>query len=35
MLLKGVDEVDLTRSMIAKMEEFERTYAEAAPWAVR
>ena len=35
MLLKGVDEVDLTRSLIAKIEAFERDYAEAAPWAIR
>jgi len=35
MLLKGVDEIGLTLSMLPQIEAFEKTYAEAAPWAVR
>ena len=35
MLLQGVDELGLTQSMLAKVEAFERAYAEAAPWATR
>ncbi|HXU41440.1 MAG TPA: 3-isopropylmalate dehydratase small subunit [Burkholderiales bacterium] len=35
MLLQGVDELGLTLSMLAKIEDFERAYAEAAPWATR
>ncbi len=35
MLLKGVDEIGVTLSMLPEIEAFERTYAEAAVWAVR
>jgi len=35
LLLRGVDEIGLTLSSADEIEAFERTYAEAAPWAVR
>ena len=35
MLLKGVDEIGLTLSLVSEIEAFEKSYAEAAPWAVR
>lgn len=35
MLLKGVDEIGLTLSLSAEIDAFEKSYAEAAPWAVR
>jgi 3-isopropylmalate/(R)-2-methylmalate dehydratase small subunit len=35
MLLKGVDEIGLTLSMLPQIEAFEKAYAEAAPWAAR
>ena len=35
MLLKGVDEIGLTLSLVAEIEAFEKAYAEAAPWALR
>ena len=35
MLLKGVDELGLTLSLLPEIEAFERDYARAAPWAVR
>ncbi len=35
MLLNGGDELDLTRSMLGRIEAFEKAYAAKAPWAVR
>lgn len=35
MLLEGVDEIGLTLSLSAEIEAFEKSYAEAAPWALR
>jgi 3-isopropylmalate/(R)-2-methylmalate dehydratase small subunit len=35
MLLKGVDELGLTLSLLPDIEAFERDYARTAPWAVR
>ena len=35
MLLKGVDELGLTLSLLPEIESFERDYARAVPWAVR
>jgi 3-isopropylmalate/(R)-2-methylmalate dehydratase small subunit len=35
MLLKGVDELGLTLSLVPEIEAFERAYAREAPWAVR
>ena len=35
MLLKGVDELGLTLSLLPEIERFERDYARAVPWAVR
>jgi 3-isopropylmalate/(R)-2-methylmalate dehydratase small subunit len=35
MLLKGVDELGLTLSLMPEIESFERDYARAVPWAVR
>jgi 3-isopropylmalate/(R)-2-methylmalate dehydratase small subunit len=35
MLLKGVDELGLTLSLLPEIEAFERTYAREVPWAVR
>jgi 3-isopropylmalate/(R)-2-methylmalate dehydratase small subunit len=35
MLLKGVDELGLTLSLVPEIEAFERAYGRAAPWAVR
>lgn len=35
MLLKGVDELGLTLSLMPEIEAFERAYGRAAPWAVR
>jgi 3-isopropylmalate/(R)-2-methylmalate dehydratase small subunit len=35
LLLRGVDEIGLTLSFVNEIEEFERAYAEAAPWAGR
>ena len=32
MLLKGVDEIGLTLTMLPEIEAFERTYLEKAPW---
>jgi 3-isopropylmalate/(R)-2-methylmalate dehydratase small subunit len=32
MLLKGVDEIGLTLTMLPEIEAFERTYMEKAPW---
>ena len=33
MMLKGVDEVGLTRTLLPDIEAFERDYARVAPWA--
>jgi 3-isopropylmalate/(R)-2-methylmalate dehydratase small subunit len=35
MLLKGVDEIGLTLTMLAEVEAFERSYAAEAPWLAR
>jgi len=35
MLLKGVDELGLTLSLLPEIESFERDYSRAVPWAVR
>ena len=35
MLLKGVDELGLTLTLIPQVEAFEKRYAAEAPWAVR
>ena len=35
MLLKGVDELGLTLSLMPEIEAFERAYAREVPWAVR
>jgi 3-isopropylmalate/(R)-2-methylmalate dehydratase small subunit len=35
MLLKGLDEVGLTLSLLPEIERFERDYAREAPWALR
>jgi 3-isopropylmalate/(R)-2-methylmalate dehydratase small subunit len=35
MLLKGVDELGLTLSLLPEIEAFERSYARQAPWATK
>jgi 3-isopropylmalate/(R)-2-methylmalate dehydratase small subunit len=35
MMLKGVDEIGLTLSMLPEIEAFERAYGASAPWVVR
>ena len=35
MLLRGVDELGLTLSLLSQIEDFEKRYAAEFPWAVR